>query len=224
MKNNVKIFLVSGLGADKRTFNFLQLESAVQVTYVDWIKPLQREKIQSYCTRLIEKYKIDTNSILIGLSFGGLISIEISKQVNLLKTIIISSIRNKNDISLAFKISGMLGLHNMMTEKRIRKRNKFVEKAFGMESNEDKLVFSDVMKNTDIEIVKWGIREMINWKESGKNEEVIRIHGSKDKIFPLKGKVDYIIEDGGHMMIAQKAEEISNILNGEIKKLRNPDE
>lgn len=221
MNVEVKIFLISGLGADKRTFDFLQLDFNESVVYVEWIKPLINENIESYSTRLIQKYTIDQNSILIGLSFGGLISVEISKQVNLLKTIIISSIRNKNDLSCAFKISGVLGLHKLITEKRVRSSNKFAEKAFGMDTNNDRLIFSEVMKNTNVEIVKWGIREIINWKETEKNEYIVRIHGSNDRIFPIKNQADYIILDGSHMMIVQKAAEISKILNKEISTALN---
>ena len=78
MTVGANIFLISGLGADKRTFDFLQLDFHESVTYVEWIKPLKNETIESYSTRLIHKYKIGQNSVLIGLSFGGLISIEIS--------------------------------------------------------------------------------------------------------------------------------------------------
>jgi len=221
MNGKVKIFLISGLGADKRTFDFLQLDFKHLIHHVSWIPPLENEKIESYCTRLIGKYKIDQNSILIGLSFGGLVSVEISKQVSPLKTIIISSVRNKNDLSKGFRISGKLGMHKLLTEKRIRNSNRYVEKAFGMATYNDRQILSDVLRNTNVEIVQWGIREMINWREPSPNEEIIRIHGRNDRILPLKNQADYVIEDGGHMMIAQRAEEISEILNTEIKSVIN---
>jgi hypothetical protein len=43
---------------------------------------------------------------------------------------------------------------------------------------------------------------------------VIRIHGSKDKLFPLRNThADYVIEGGEHFMIVQRGEEISLLLN-----------
>ncbi len=220
MNEALKIFLVSGLGADKRTFDYLQLEFHNRINYVSWIPPFDKEKIDSYSARLIEKYNMDQNSIVIGLSFGGIVAVEISKQVKLLKTIIISSARNKNDLPVLFRIIGKVGLHKLISENQIRRSNVFMEKAFGASTGEEKHVLSDVLKNTNVEVAKWAIREMTNWNESGKNEYIVRIHGDRDKIIPLKNDADYVIQDGGHMMITQRATEISSILNEEIRTVK----
>lgn len=92
-----------------------------------------------------------------------------------------------------------------------------MEKAFGASTKEEKYMLADVLKNTNTEVAKWAIREMSNWKESGNNEYIVRIHGDRDKIIPLKHDADYIIKNGGHMMITQRATEICKILNEEIK-------
>lgn len=212
-----RIFFISGLGADQRTFDFLNLDYSELITYINWIPPQPNEKLATYCSRLIEKYQIDQNSIVIGLSFGGVVAVEITKQVRLLKTIIISSVRNRQDFSLAFKISGKLHLYKLIPKNKMRKRNLFMEKGFGASTYDEKKLLANVINNMDVDVAKWAIGEMTNWKETGKNENVVRIHGSNDKIIPLKNQADYIIKNGGHMMIAQRADEISTILNSEIK-------
>ena len=217
MKEHSKIFLISGLGADKRTFDFLQLDFENSITFVEWIQPCEKENLTSYCLRLAKQYNIDERSVVIGLSFGGIVTVEISKQVKLLKTIIISSARNKHDLPGIFRISGVLGLHKLISENQVRRSNLFMEKAFGVSTEEEKHMLADVLKNTNAKVAKWAIREMTNWNESVKNEYIVRIHGDKDKIIPLKNHTDYIIKNGGHMMIMQKAAEISSILNKEIR-------
>ncbi len=217
LKEDLKIFLVSGLGADRRTFNFLQLDFQDSITFVDWIQPHRKESLPSYCSRLAIQYNVDERSVVIGLSFGGIVAVEISKQIKLLKTIILSSARNRNDLSVLFRISGKMGLHKLISEHQIRRSNIFMEKAFGASTKEEKQMLEDVLKNTNVEVAKWAIREMTNWKESGKNEYILRIHGDRDKIIPLKNSANYVIHDGGHMMITQRAKEISKILNEEIR-------
>ena len=48
------------------------------VIHIDWILPFQNETFQSYAFRISENMN-DENAILIGLSFGGMLSVEISK-------------------------------------------------------------------------------------------------------------------------------------------------
>ena len=48
------------------------------VIHIDWIFPLENETLQNYALRISENIK-DEKAFLIGLSFGGIISVEISK-------------------------------------------------------------------------------------------------------------------------------------------------
>jgi len=43
----------------------------------------------------------------------------------------------------------------------------------------------------------------------------VHIHGDQDRIFPIKNiKPDYVIKGGTHMMVWNRADEISAIING----------
>lgn len=67
------IYIISGLGADKRMFQNFSFES-YNVIHIDWILPLENETLQNYALRISENIK-DENAILIGLSFGGILSV-----------------------------------------------------------------------------------------------------------------------------------------------------
>jgi hypothetical protein len=56
----------------------------------------------------------------------------------------------------------------------------------------------------------------LDWSKSSNSKEIIRIHGTKDKLIPLRGNA-IKVEDGGHFMIVDKADEISKILNEQLK-------
>ena len=65
------VYLLSGLGADKRVFEFLDL-SDFKVNHIDWIEPIDNETIESYAQRLLIQITTD-RPIIIGVSFGGII-------------------------------------------------------------------------------------------------------------------------------------------------------
>jgi hypothetical protein len=71
------LYLFSGLGADKRIFQRLDL-SGYAVNYIEWILPLEGETIEQYASRLLCQITAP-NPTLIGLSFGGIMAIEVAK-------------------------------------------------------------------------------------------------------------------------------------------------
>ena len=83
-----EIYLLSGLGADERVFDFLDL-SQYKVNYIRWIIPLKNELITDYASRLCTQIH-SARPLLIGVSFGGMIAIEIGKLIPTEKIILIS--------------------------------------------------------------------------------------------------------------------------------------
>jgi hypothetical protein len=219
MTADTKIYMLSGLGADKRAFRFLKLDFIDSVEHIEWITPNKDDTIETYCKKLIEKYKIQDNSIFIGLSFGGILSIEIAKLLKPLKIILISSVRNKYDLPPIMRFLGRVGLTKLIPKRGLRKSNSLLEHAMGIKKNKEQKLFSKIMSDTDAIFAKWAISKISNWKESHENKDVIRIHGKMDKLIPFRNQVEYPIENGTHIMIMQKANEISDILNTEIKRL-----
>ena len=86
-----ELYLISGLGADKRVFDFLDLPG-FKIHHIEWVEPGDHETVENYAKRLLNQIRT-VKPILIGLSFGGLIAIEIGKLMETEKIILISSAR-----------------------------------------------------------------------------------------------------------------------------------
>ncbi|WP_260129909.1 hypothetical protein [Elizabethkingia anophelis] len=72
-----KVYIFSGLGVDERVFDQINFEG-LDVEFIDWIKPLKKESLSEYAKRISSELTAD-NPTLIGLSFGGILAVEISK-------------------------------------------------------------------------------------------------------------------------------------------------
>ena len=86
------IYCISGLGADDRAFSKLEINN-YSLKVIPWLEPHKKETIQHYAKRMRAGIDSD-NPILMGLSFGGMVCIEIAKQIPVQKIIIISSIKS----------------------------------------------------------------------------------------------------------------------------------
>lgn len=82
------IYLFSGLGADQRVFQSINIP-LYNLIYIQWIEPNINESMESYAERLLTQIK-SLNTIFLGVSFGGIMAIEVAKLIEVEKVILIS--------------------------------------------------------------------------------------------------------------------------------------
>ena len=211
----MKIYGISGLGADQRVFQYLKLNC--EFIPIDWIEPLKNEPLEQYARRLAEVIDNSEGFGILGVSFGGLVAIEISKQLSPEITILISSAETNKDLRHVYKVFGRIGLLKMLPYSLFNLPRFMAYWLFGTEK---KKLLNEILNDTDLKFTKWAINKLINWE----NVELLqnscfKISGTHDKLIPPgKSKDTVLIEKGEHFMIVDRAEEISEIIN---KKLKN---
>ena len=216
MAKNIYIF--SGLGADERVFQRLDF-SDFSVTFVEWITPKHKESIESYTSRLIEQIKTPKPT-LIGLSFGGMIATEVAKQIETKKVILIASAKTRKEIPFYFRLAGNLGLQKLMPTKLLKNSNRLTNWLFGASSTFDKQQLKQILIDTDPTYLKWAIDKVAKWKNETEVHNTFHIHGTIDRVLPIRFvDCNKKIENGGHLMILNKADEINEILRQQLQAI-----
>jgi len=210
----MKLYCLSGLGVDKRAFNNIKV-SGVELVHIDWIKPLPKETLASYSKRLFEIINLEDEYNLIGVSFGGMVAAEFAKLKTPNKLFLVSTINSSSELPWLFKFGAALRLHKVIPSSLMRKSNFMTNYLFGVKQKEDKELLKQILNDTDPRFLKWAINAIAHWKNSDKPTG-IKIHGSDDKVLPLKTEADYIIDGGGHFMIVTRGREISELIEKEI--------
>lgn len=187
------LFLLSGLGADSRVFDFLDL-SNYNIHFIKWIDPRENEPIEAYARRLKVNIKKE-NPILLGISFGGMMAIEIGKQIRAEKIIIISSAKTRRSIPANF-ISRKLKLHTLLPARFLLKPNEILYWLFGIKSKDERALLRSILRDTDETFFCWAVDKIMNWENELLPDNTIHIHGSKDRVIPFTS-ADYKIEGEG---------------------------
>ncbi len=213
------IYILSGLGADERMFKHFHFPENYIVHHVKWIEPLKsNEQVRTYVIRLLEQISTP-RPIIIGLSFGGLVACEIMKLIYIDKLILISSFKTKHEVPWYFRALGIFRLHRIVPTRLFKQSSTLTNWFFGVSSKEHQLLLKDILKQTDPKFLRWAINVILTWdNEFVLDKKTIHIHGSKDRLIPF-GEVDamYKIEDGGHLMVLDKANEINGIILNLLK-------
>ena len=208
----MKAYLISGLGADERVFSRIQLPPGYQPVHLDWIAPLKDEPLEDYAKRFSKRIDVNEDFILIGVSFGGMLASEIAKIIPPQKLIIISSVGCYEELPWYFKRAGKLGLQGIVTP-GVYKRATLINRFMGAGDKEMKEIVYDYVRKADPAFIKWALNAILNWKHRERNPGLVHIQGSNDHLLPCKYvKADYIISQGGHMMVFNRAGEINEIL------------
>ncbi|HEY6953910.1 MAG TPA: alpha/beta hydrolase, partial [Flavisolibacter sp.] len=84
------IYCISGLGADEKAFERLEVRGCA-LQHINTLPPIENESLSAYAARMFEQVK-EENPIILGISFGGMIAIEMAKQSAIQKLILVSTI------------------------------------------------------------------------------------------------------------------------------------
>jgi pimeloyl-ACP methyl ester carboxylesterase len=213
----VNVYIISGLGADHRAFQYLHWPPQVNTIFLDWLQPERGETLPAYAQRMSKRIDHSTPFILIGLSFGGMLATEIATRLQPQKTILISSISSRKELPLYLKWGGKLRLHKIMPAQAGHKGN-FVSYWF-MGLQKDKQLLKEVLTSKSKSFSRWAVDAIIHWSRKEPPPGLIRIHGNKDKVLPMKKITpDHIVEGGGHLMIASHAATVSAIVGKIIQE------
>lgn len=205
----MKIYAIGGLGTDERVFQFLDLNYDLKV--LSWIPNEKNESLSDYARRMSEA--IDTEEFgIMGVSFGGMIAVEISKILKPRFTILISSSEIRNDLRLIYRLVGQTGLLNLIPERFYKPPKALAVWLFGAKN---KVLLSQILNDLDLPFAKWAITAIATWdNEERPSNPVLIIHGDSDKIIPFTQKSNkWLIKKAGHFAIVDKGSEISEIIN-----------
>jgi len=208
------IYLFSGIGADHRAFQKLDL-SGYQVTYIDWLSVEGNEAIEHYAKRLLDQIT-SPKPILIGLSFGGIMAAEVAKLIEVEKIILIASVKTCHELPPSVKLN-LIPFYKILPGWLLVRPNFIVNWLFGTESKSDRKLLADILHDTDPNFVKWALDKITHWKNERIHPHTIHIHGTADRLFPfkyIKGAIP--VTGGGHLMTVNRSLELSGLIRRSI--------
>lgn len=215
---NKRIYLISGLGADRRAFKKLVFPPDFELVYLDWIAPIGNESLEEYALRLASGIDTSTPFYLVGLSFGGMIATEIAKKLNPVHTFLISSSPVFKQLPWYYRMAGRLGLEKLVPVSLIKKSNRIGLKFLGAQTQHERLLLKQLVTDSDPAFIKWALTCILKWRNDERPANLTHIHGTADRILPMRYyKPDIIVKNGGHFMVYANAEEISGYIAEHIK-------
>ena len=210
----IHVYFMPGMAARSTIFERIELPSDIfEIHLLDWVLPEKEETIELYAQRMTKNISHD-NVVLIGVSFGGILVQEMKRFVKTKKVIIISSVKSNAELPRRMKIAKTTKAYKLIPTKLFENIGNLAKFTFGSSIVKERLkLYEKFLSVRDKVYLDWAIEQIINWKRTEVDPEVIHIHGDSDEIFPIKHIKNCIIVEGGtHIMILTKYRWLSDNL------------
>ncbi len=204
-KSKTHIYFVPGLAAGKEIFENISLPAEeYEIHIIEWLIPIKKETLTEYAKRMAAKILVP-NTVLIGVSFGGVVAQEMSNFLNLKKLIIISSVKSKRELPGKMRFFKTFPAYRLIPPSFLENTKNMVKYGLGIKSKAKLETYQKYLSVKNTHYLKWAIKQMVGWDRIEEIENVIHIHGDKDPVFPIKKIKNCIIVPGGtHIMLIVK--------------------
>ncbi|MBI3883775.1 MAG: alpha/beta hydrolase, partial [Sphingobacteriales bacterium] len=197
-------------------FQKLVLPKSWAITYIEWIEHIEGETLVAYCIRLSQQVNTSAPFSLVGLSFGGIVAVELAKIIQPVYTILISSVSTSKELPISYASRSFirkLHLQKLIPATVFSHVNSFTYWLFGTKTTAEKELLKAIITDTPPHFAKWAFGEIITWENTQKTSCLFHIHGTEDRLFPYKKVVaDVKVNGGGHFMVFSHAAIISKLL------------
>ena len=213
------IYAIPGLGTTEKLYVNTKI-SGVEIIVLTWPEVNKNDTMQSYAKKFISQIDTSIPFYLLGVSFGGMLCVELAKMISPQKTFLISTCKSRKELPWFIKMMKYLSLHKIISEKQHRKmayQGRWII-GFGKTYIPE---FLGMVNSMTENYFKYCINIIVSWEGKELPKNSIHIHGDADRLLWYKYvKSDYTIKQGSHAMVVFKAEEINQIIEKEISLMR----
>ena len=205
-------YLIPGLGADARIFERLRLVGTVRV--LNWLEPTDpHEPLAAYAARLAAPIAPAEICWVVGVSFGGVVALEIGCLRPNARVVLISSLSTPAERTGWLALGRRLHLDVWLPVGLLRRLPRAGEWFFGVSGRRGNQLFREILALLTPVYTRWALRSLFRWNGCTARA-VAHIIGTRDRVFPLGYRsATHIIGRATHFLIVTHAGSVSRILN-----------
>ena len=218
------LFLIPGWGTDWRLWKH-QLEAdlgPVEPIVPKWLEPEPRESLSNYAARLAKSIDPGRPCYLVGLSFGGMIAVEMAQHLDVKACVLIASIPSGDRLPRRYHIfrplirwipsafwylpRGVVRLHRALCKRRI---------------SENLRIVYDMFLDAPVPFHHWTAYTILRWQRSDGPIPcpMYHLHGDADWILPIRYvEPDTVLPGAGHCLSLTRPKEVNEYIAKVVRK------
>jgi pimeloyl-ACP methyl ester carboxylesterase len=206
-------YLIPGLGADERVFQRWQLVGEVHI--LNWLAPQSAaEPLPHYAARLAASVPVAQACWVVGVSFGGLLALEIAQLRPMARAVLVSSLAGPHELPWPLRLARATGLERLLPPTLLQHLPWAAKWAFGVKTRGEYVLLRQIIADTDPVFARWAVGQLLRWRGVPGPGPRARLHGTHDRLLPSPAAgIDYLVAGAGHFLVVSHAAQISQFLN-----------
>ncbi|MGD1844590.1 MAG: hypothetical protein ACFB10_04275 [Salibacteraceae bacterium] len=180
----MKLYCISGLGADERVCQFLDLPD-FEVIHMPFIPLLPGEGLVQYAHRMAETYRPEPGSWLMGTSFGGMLAQEVSHLIDFEQLVLVSTVTQRQEFRVLFRLADRLRLTEMLKPAWFSGPGPLARWFFTAHASPQREILDTILSELEPTYLNRAIPAIAGWHPKALSTPVLRLHGTADRIFPF---------------------------------------
>lgn len=214
----MKLYMLSGLGADRRIFERLSKHlPELEIVALDWLPPGDSRSLAEYAALYHQKFAPSPPFMLGGVSMGGMVAQEWARLSAPDALVLISTACHRSDFPWPIRLAHRTGITRLLQKPFLVWLGTAADR-FTTKTPRGRSLFYDMLHDADPDVMHFGARATSGWKPCGTAVPVLRIHGTADRVFPIRllKTPAQRVKGGSHFMIVDRVGEIAEIMRREL--------
>lgn len=206
-----RLLLFTGMTPNAGTFRH-QVDSLPNAKVVEWLAPEPDETLTAYSDRMASHLADEEPAYLAGLSFGGIVALEVACRIKVAGCFLISSIRSPSELPPRLKMFRSL---RHVSAEHVFKSVGAIADAIPRFLRTRSIARLSKFAHDEGRWHRWSTAAVLGWAPHSAIELVLvlRIHGDSDRTFPARYlNADVIVRQGGHELPLTHPEEVTVFL------------
>lgn len=204
------VYLLPGIGCDRRLFSRLDL-AGLDVQVLEWPFFPERCTLAELASALRPLVAEDAPHVLLGVSMGGMVAQELALLTRPQRVVLVSSWTGPQEWPWHVRAASRLRLWQVVGPRSMRAAWPLKRWLGPRPGDIDRLLWDMAVAQTAVQIRR-GLRAVLRWEGSRWEGPLVRIHGDRDRVTPLRFPVDQVIPGGEHIMVLTRPQEVARAI------------
>lgn len=205
--------MMPGFGSDERVFSRLKIRQADTVS-LRYLVPEKRESIAAYARRMAAQIDTTRPFALLGVSFGGMVAVEMSKFLRPQHIILVASAKTRDELPARYRFQKYLPIYRLFGGRFMKKSGPFAARFFEPAMRPELPFFRKMIAAKDPRFMVRTVGCIARWDNRDVPPNLLHIHGSKDHTLPVRHiREAVVLPDAGHWAVYLNALEISALID-----------
>lgn len=214
-ESKLPIIFMPGLNGDARVFA-PQLDRFPSLIVARWEPPLQSDSLAAYAARLARSLDPNGPCLVGGVSFGGIVALEMARNLDARACLLIASSRDVEGLPAAIRL-----LRPVAAVASAASLNCAIHRGGSVAASSSRRLRRRIVRLSpeELRFRRWALKALLTWRPPSLSCPVLQIHGECDSTFaPSRSRADVVVPNAGHLLTLTHADQVNAFICSALRR------